>query len=71
MGDFQSCQMSILKRFGMEEGAMYYVISGCRSWIIDRHGMKHPWSDPRSLPPGSKRLASHCGEHVFVATVLC
>ena len=46
MGDFQSFQISILKRFGMEEGPMYYVIRGCRSTIIDRHGMKHPWSDP-------------------------
>ena len=46
MGDFQSFQISSLKRFGMEEGPMYYVIRGCRSTIIDRHGMKHPWSDP-------------------------
>ena len=40
-----STKVSILKRFGMKEGTMYYVMWGCRSRIIDCLGLKHPWFD--------------------------
>ena len=55
MGDFQSCQMSILKRFGMKEGTMYYVMWGCRSRIIDCLGLKHPWFDIETEGEGGRR----------------
>ena len=51
-------KISILKRFGMKEGTMYYVMWGCRSRIIDCLGLKHPWFDIETEGRGRRESAS-------------